>query len=333
MTKTRNIDISRRKIFELVILCILHLYVPNVVNAAKVAKEHHTIHVLGEFWKDFYPALNLVKEVKLTTDNDMRIPESILIPITLCVKEVGKHEMNLWKQVPFKTILKSGKLKYVINCSPGNHMPKILPPGVESYNVTWAAVSYFIRSNNPPEKLLQPLQQIIDSSGINKTKDCSFLYTNKGFTGKDSLYRWKFKSVLKKELSVEQPKGFLRYGTKLFDEAVELHSPYIFNIAFENTDSTEYISEKIVNAFLAGCIPVYWGTEDVFKYFNRRAMIPAKDFPDLDSLAAYVGKVHRSLDLRKQYLSEPPCTNDGFHNLFWWKFLDERKSSSYIERF
>jgi hypothetical protein len=49
--------------------------------------------------------------------------------------------------------------------------------------------------------------------------------------------------------------------------------PYRFEIAMDNTKMDGYVSEKILNAFLAGAIPIYYGTTDVFKLFHREAFI------------------------------------------------------------
>lgn len=40
---------------------------------------------------------------------------------------------------------------------------------------------------------------------------------------------------------------------------------YNFTIAFENTDHPGYITEKIIHAFIAGTIPLYWGGGDYLK--------------------------------------------------------------------
>jgi len=50
-------------------------------------------------------------------------------------------------------------------------------------------------------------------------------------------------------------------------------SPYRFAIVMENSNFAGYVSEKLLNAFLAESIPVYFGAEDVGMYFNERAMI------------------------------------------------------------
>ena len=48
---------------------------------------------------------------------------------------------------------------------------------------------------------------------------------------------------------------------------------YRFGIAMEGHSKLGYITEKIVNAFLGGTVPIYSGTEDVFAIFNAKAFI------------------------------------------------------------
>lgn len=50
-------------------------------------------------------------------------------------------------------------------------------------------------------------------------------------------------------------------------------SDFRFALAMENKKSTGYVTEKIVTAFFSGAIPIYWGTEEVYKLFNRDAFI------------------------------------------------------------
>ena len=49
--------------------------------------------------------------------------------------------------------------------------------------------------------------------------------------------------------------------------------PYRFALVMENKRANGYITEKILNAFLAGCIPIYYGTTEIFNIFNERAFI------------------------------------------------------------
>lgn len=54
---------------------------------------------------------------------------------------------------------------------------------------------------------------------------------------------------------------------------VDVYSRYMFGLVMENTYVEGYVTEKIVAAFAGGTIPIYHGTEEVFKLFNRKAFI------------------------------------------------------------
>jgi Glycosyltransferase family 10 (fucosyltransferase) C-term len=48
---------------------------------------------------------------------------------------------------------------------------------------------------------------------------------------------------------------------------------YRFVLAMENRAARGYNTEKIINAFQAGSIPIYYGTTEVFDVFNARAFV------------------------------------------------------------
>jgi hypothetical protein len=60
-----------------------------------------------------------------------------------------------------------------------------------------------------------------------------------------------------------------------------------FAITMENGDRPHYITEKIVNGFRSGVIPVYWGTAKISEYFNPRRFLRLKSASqeDMDELA------------------------------------------------
>merc|ERR1719163_703824 len=51
----------------------------------------------------------------------------------------------------------------------------------------------------------------------------------------------------------------------------KLARDYRFALVMENKNLPRYVTEKIVNAFASGSIPVYYGTTEVFQLFNRDA--------------------------------------------------------------
>ena len=46
-----------------------------------------------------------------------------------------------------------------------------------------------------------------------------------------------------------------------------------FTMAFENSRAEGYITEKLVNGFLHGAVPIYCGAPDVGRYFNEEAFV------------------------------------------------------------
>lgn len=62
-------------------------------------------------------------------------------------------------------------------------------------------------------------------------------------------------------------------GEQLFRQNWELFINYRFCLVMENSYTEGYITEKILFAFLASCVPVYHGTEEVFNLFNQKVFI------------------------------------------------------------
>lgn len=54
---------------------------------------------------------------------------------------------------------------------------------------------------------------------------------------------------------------------------LELLSKYRYALVMENSNVPGYVSEKIIEAFLSGTVPIYYGSEIVFDIFNPKAFI------------------------------------------------------------
>ncbi len=55
--------------------------------------------------------------------------------------------------------------------------------------------------------------------------------------------------------------------------------PYRFAICFENAREVPgYVTEKIFDAFMAGCVPVYWGAPDITQYVPENCFIDFRRF-------------------------------------------------------
>lgn len=58
---------------------------------------------------------------------------------------------------------------------------------------------------------------------------------------------------------------------------LDFYRRHRFVITMENACEDYYITEKIINGFRAGVIPVYWGTPRVMQYFNPRRFLYLPD--------------------------------------------------------
>jgi hypothetical protein len=50
-------------------------------------------------------------------------------------------------------------------------------------------------------------------------------------------------------------------------------SSYMFSIVIENIKYDDYFTEKIIDCFASGTIPIYWGTNSVKNFFNEDGII------------------------------------------------------------
>lgn len=65
-------------------------------------------------------------------------------------------------------------------------------------------------------------------------------------------------------------------------------SDYKYTICYENSKAAGYISEKIFDAFFAGCVPVYWGATNIEAYIPTSCFIDRRLFADNNELYQYM---------------------------------------------
>ena len=92
------------------------------------------------------------------------------------------------------------------------------------------------------------------------------------------------------------------------DLLIHTYMNYKFVIAMENSKYDGYITEKIVNAFYSGAIPIYWGCNTVVQHFNKKAFINVNDFHSFEDCVNYVISLD---DTTIQQMSEEPIYMDN----------------------
>lgn len=153
--------------------------------------------------------------------------------------------------------------------------------------------------------LIEIIQQD-DARHKNNRKFCSFIYSNGGAdkTRDELFYRLcRYKSVDSGGKHLNNTK--MSKSQNRIEDKLRFESSYKFSIACENCSHSGYSTEKIVGAFAAGAIPIYWGDPEIKKIFNENAFINVMDYDSLDSLAEAVKQVDANDDLYQKYLESP----------------------------
>lgn len=83
-----------------------------------------------------------------------------------------------------------------------------------------------------------------------------------------------------------------------------------FNICFESMSYPGYVTEKIFHAFVAGTVPIYWGSPTVEHDFNPKAFINVHNFRSHDDVIEYVMKVDSDDDLYDAIVNQPKFTGN-----------------------
>lgn len=98
-------------------------------------------------------------------------------------------------------------------------------------------------------------------------------------------------------------------------EAHLAYSTSKFGLVMENTKTAGYITEKILNAFIGGTVPIYYGTEEVFEIFNRNAFV-YYDEADPTRALELVRKLSQDEHMYRVMLEEPILAPGAFEKFF-----------------
>ncbi|MBF8263326.1 MAG: putative fucosyl transferase [Parachlamydiales bacterium] len=63
---------------------------------------------------------------------------------------------------------------------------------------------------------------------------------------------------------------------------------YRFNICYENSGPDGYITERLVDAFTCGCIPIYLGPDNTSNYIPKDCYLDIRDFSSYQSLYSFM---------------------------------------------
>jgi alpha(1,3/1,4) fucosyltransferase len=109
--------------------------------------------------------------------------------------------------------------------------------------------------------------------------------SRRGVLGKVTRHIWRVFSRMTGN------KPFPSYRGKV-DKKLETLRRTRFSICYENVrDMPGYVTEKIFDCFVAGCIPIYWGPNNISDYIPADCFIDRRIFVDTAAVYAHIKKI------------------------------------------
>lgn len=88
-------------------------------------------------------------------------------------------------------------------------------------------------------------------------------------------------------------------------DKLAFQSQYKFCLVGENASHFGYTTEKIIEAYASGCVPIYWGDPNITSVFNSKSFINANEYCSLDDLLADVKKIDNDPSQYLTMMKEP----------------------------
>ena len=145
-------------------------------------------------------------------------------------------------------------------------------------------------------------RQSVVTRELTGRKFCSFVVSNAQF---GDPMRKKFFERLSKYKRVDSGGRWMNNVGGPVDDKIGFCSGYKFNIAFENSSSPGYVTEKIMEAYVARTVPIYYGDPTVETDFRLESMVRLRGESDIERAVDEVVALDRDDDAYLKKVTEP----------------------------
>ena len=116
------------------------------------------------------------------------------------------------------------------------------------------------------------------------------------------------------------------YGSgcdKPIDLKVDGLKDYRFSVVIENSIESDYFTEKLLDCFLTGTIPIYWGTKNIENYFDTNGVIFINDENELSTIIdtldvelynSKINSIQSNFESAKKYIYPEKIIDDFLRN-------------------
>ena len=151
-----------------------------------------------------------------------------------------------------------------------------------------------------PSQLIKGLDFVPTDILKRKKKFCNFVVSNPRGSERNKFFK-----MLNRRKAVDSGGRHFNNLGKVVSDKLSFIKDYKFTLAFENSSSPGYTTEKLIEPMLAQSLPIYWGNPDVAREFNPQSFINISDFPNFNAAIDYILKIDSDDQLYLSYLKEP----------------------------
>ena len=117
-----------------------------------------------------------------------------------------------------------------------------------------------------------------------KTRNVSIIASaKKNMTGQ----KMRHKAIRKHRDKID---AILGGGYQPINEKTEGLGPFRYSIVIENCRRNYYFSEKLIDCFVTGTIPIYWGCPSIGLFFDKTGMICFENLSELSGILRSLGE-------------------------------------------
>lgn len=190
----------------------------------------------------------------------------------------------------------------------------------------WSHESYFSLQNRGEQK---------KDWAATKTKFCNFIYSNRNNNMSGVARRIEFFKDLSEYKKVDSGGPVMNnigFNVQIKNEWIK---DYKFTIAFENESHSGYTTEKILDPFLSGSLPIYSGNPLIRKDFNESSFINYDSYASSHDVISRIIQIDQDDNLYNEIMNQrilpdpiPDWAKREWYIDRWSQILNYDKSNS-----
>ena len=147
---------------------------------------------------------------------------------------------------------------------------------------------------------IEEKQYLFDKKLTPRNKFCAFIHSNAN-APKRNEFLFKLSNYKKVDSG---GMAFNNIGYKV-ENKVEWLKDYKFCMCFENFSEYGYLTEKLLEGMMGGCVPIYWGSESCEDEFNPKSFLNWHGYNNDELLINKIIELDQNDDLYEEMYSEP----------------------------